>query len=157
MPDKPPATLRALDVEARTATIYPKEMATAVEGRAKRALGDRFGLDQFGVNLTTLAPGASSSHRHYHMVEDEFVYVIEGELVLEDDSGRHPLTAGMCAGFKAGVRNAHRLFNVSSKPATYLEIGTRSAVEDVTYPDVDMKAVKSDGKFHLSHKDGTPY
>jgi uncharacterized cupin superfamily protein len=146
MPDKPPTVLAAKDVTPRTATIYPAVFAPIVAGREKRALGDRFGLDQFGVNLTTLAPGASSAVRHYHMKEDEFVYVVEGEM-----------TAGMCAGFKAGVKNAHRLINTSSRPATYLEIGLRSADEDVTYPDVDMKAVKAAGKFTVTRKDGSGF
>jgi uncharacterized cupin superfamily protein len=157
MPDKPPTVLAAKDVTPRTATIYPAVFAPIVAGREKRALGDRFGLDQFGVNLTTLAPGASSAVRHYHMKEDEFVYVVEGEIELEDDNGRHKMTAGMCAGFKAGVKNAHRLINTSSRPATYLEIGLRSADEDVTYPDVDMKAVKAAGKFTVTRKDGSGF
>lgn len=156
MPDSFPATLRALDVEPRKGSNYPADLAKVVDGREKRILGDRFGLDQFGVNLTTMAPGASSALRHYHMKEDEFVYVVEGELVLQNDDGEHLLTAGMCAGFKAGIRNGHRLINKSPKPATYIEIGTRSHDEDVTYPDVDLKAVKTAGKYSFTRKDGRP-
>jgi uncharacterized cupin superfamily protein len=154
---KPSATLTATTVEARTGTVYPAEFAGAVAGREKRVLGDRFGLDQFGVNLTTLAPGAWSAHRHWHMQEDEFVYMLEGELVLVDDNGEHTLKPGDCAGFKAGNANGHHLVNKSSRPATYLEIGTRSASENVDYPDIDMKASKVDGRYILTRKDGTSF
>jgi uncharacterized cupin superfamily protein len=157
MPDKMPATLRALDVAARTSTVYPAELAHITRGRAKRALGDAFGLSQFGVNLTTLEPGASSALRHYHMHEDEFVFVIEGELTLIDDEGEHLLTPGMCAGFKAGVPNGHQLVNRSSKPAAYIEAGTRSDDEDVVYPDVNLKGSKRTGKYTFTRKDGSAY
>ena len=154
MPDRKPASLKALDIEPRRGSNYPPDLARKVAGRDKRALGDPFGLDQFGVNHTTLAPGSASAIRHYHRREDEFIYVLEGEITLHNDDGEHLLTAGMCAGFKAGERNAHRLVNKSSRPATYLEIGTRSAEEDVTYPDDDLKAVKTGGKYSFTRKDG---
>src|SRR5262245_3749259 len=96
-------------VQPRTGTIYPAEYAAALKGREKRALGDAFGLTQFGVNLTTLAPGCWSSHRHWHENEDEFIYVLAGEVVMIDDRGEHILTPGMCAGYKAGVSNGHHL------------------------------------------------
>ena len=89
--------IRALDVPARTTTIYPAPYAATVAGRAKRALGDLFGLSQFGVNLTVLAPGSSSAERHWHETEDEFVFILEGEAVLIDDQGEHVLGVGMCA------------------------------------------------------------
>jgi uncharacterized cupin superfamily protein len=149
--------IRALDVPARTSTIYPQPYAATVAGRAKRALGDLFGLSQFGVNLTVLAPGSASSERHWHESEDEFVYILEGEAILVDDAGEHLLTAGMCTGFKAGVPNAHKLVNRSTAPVTYLEIGTRSNGDRAHYPEADMAAVKVDGKFHLTRKDGTAY
>ena len=98
-----PATLDPKTVTPRTATVYPPEFAGAVKGREKRALGDFFGLTQYGVNLTTLAPGSWSAHRHWHENEDEFVFVVEGEITLIDDAGEHLLKPGMCAGFKAGV------------------------------------------------------
>jgi uncharacterized cupin superfamily protein len=120
-------------------------------------LGDRFGLTQFGVNLTTLAPGSWSAQRHWHEQEDEFVLVTEGELTLVDDAGEHVLGAGMCAGFKAGVANGHCLVNKSSRPATYVEIGTRSPEEVAHYPDVDMKGIKSAGKFAMTKKDGSGF
>ena len=123
MADAVLATLRAADVPARRATVYPPRYAGEVAGREKRALGDRFGLSQYGVNLTTLAPGAWSAHRHWHEKEDEFVYVVDGELTLIDDAGEHVLTPGMCAGFKAGLANGHHLVNKSGRPASYIEVG----------------------------------
>ena len=149
--------VRALDVPARTTTIYPAPYAATVAGRAKRALGDLFGLSQFGVNLTVLAPGTSSSERHWHETEDEFVFVLEGEVVLIDDQGEHVLGPGMCAGFKAGVPNGHKLVNRSPAPVTVLEVGTRSDSDRAHYPEADMQAVKQDGKFTITRKDGTPY
>lgn len=157
MADGKPAVLRAMDVAARTGTIYPPEFAGPLQGRAKRALGDPFGLSQFGVNLTTLAPGAASAERHWHRVEDEFIYVLDGEITLVDDDGEHVLTPGMCAGFKANVPNGHKLLNRTDTAATYLEVGTRSPEETATYPDVDMVGLKSDGKFRFTRKDGTPW
>ena len=155
MADMKPAAIRASDVAARTRTIYPPEFAPVVNGRSKRALGDQFGLTQYGVNFTVLAPGASSALRHWHAEEDEFVYVIEGDLVLIDDQGAHALTAGMCAGFKAGVANGHKLENRSGNNASYLEIGTRSPEETANYPDVDLVGIKTGGKFAFTRKDGT--
>lgn len=159
MADPKPAAIRAADVAPRTGTIYPKPYDMDLEGRAKRALGDVFGLSQFGVNLTVLAPGTASSQRHWHEKEDEFIYVLDGELTLVDDSGEQVLTAGMCAGFKAGVASGHQLVNRSSMPASVLEVGTRSDTEAAHYTDagVDMMAVKENGKFRILHKDGTPY
>jgi uncharacterized cupin superfamily protein len=148
---------RALDVPARTGTIYPQPYAAALEGRTKRALGDLFGLSQFGVNLTVLAPGTASAERHWHESEDEFVYVLEGELVLIDDEGEHVLSAGMCAGFKAGVANGHKLVNRSAQPAMVLEVGTRIEGDRAHYPEADMIAMKVDGKFRVTRKDGTAY
>ena len=152
-----PSKLDPKTITPRTGTIYPPEFAGPLKGREKRALGDVFGLTQYGVNLATLAPGSWSSQRHWHEKEDEFIFVIEGDITLIDDAGEHPLKPGMCAGFKAGVANGHHLVNKTKTLATYLEIGTRSANEVATYPDVDMKAVKTDGKFVLTRKDGTGF
>ena len=149
--------IRALDLPARTRTIYPPPYDAALAGRAKRALGDIFNLTQFGVNLTVLAPGSSSAHRHWHESEDEFVYVLEGEVTLVDDEGEHTLGAGMCVGFKAAVPNGHKLVNTSTVPAMYLEIGTRAEGDRAHYTDADMLAVKENGKYRLTRKDGTPY
>ncbi len=157
MPERPPVSLVAMDVEPRTATIYPAVFAPIVAGRAKRVLGDRFGLDQFGVNLTTLAPGASSSVRHYHMKEDEFVYVIDGEIELEDEhwppcSDRRNVR---------GVQGRREERPPACQPVVEARHLPRNrhalAEEDVTYPDVDMKAVKVTGKFHVTRKDGSAF
>jgi uncharacterized cupin superfamily protein len=144
-------------IEGRRGTIYPKAYAQGFEKRVKRALTGPMGLSQFGVNLTTLEPGAMSAHRHWHRAEDEAIYVLEGELVLIDDSGETVLTPGMAAGFPAGTANGHQLVNKSQKPATYLEIGTRAADEDATYPDIDLKLELRGGVPRFFHKDGTPY
>jgi uncharacterized cupin superfamily protein len=142
----------------RTGTIYPDRFKPAVEGREKRVLGDLGGLTQFGVNLTTLKPGAASALRHWHEVEDEFIFVVDGELVLVENDGETLLKAGDAAGFKAGVPNGHRLVNKSGRDAVYLEIGTRGATERAHYPDDDLGMVRgADGKFTLTHKSGEPY
>lgn len=144
-------------IAGRRGTNYPNEHAGGFEKRVKRALTGPLGLTQFGVNLTTLEPGAQSSHRHWHRAEDEAIYVLEGEITLIDDSGRTVLTAGMAAGFPAGEANGHHLVNTSAKPATYLEIGTRAESEDATYSDIDLRAEKRGTAFRYFHKDGTPY
>lgn len=151
-------SIRAEDVKPRLGTGYPPEFAEPCRTREKRALGDQFGLTQFGANLTTLPPGCSSSLRHWHKNEDEFVYVLEGEVTLIDDDGEHVLHPGMCAGFKAGVENGHHLVNRGDKTARYLEIGSRMADEDVVYSDVDMRGSRrSGGAYIQTRKDGTPY
>jgi uncharacterized cupin superfamily protein len=144
-------------VEGRRGSGYPEEFAHGIEGRIKRALTDAQGLTQFCDNLTTLEPGAMSSHRHWHVKEDECVYVLDGELVLVTDEGECVLRPGMAAGFPAGEANGHHLVNRSAAPATYLEIGTRSKDEDATYSDVDMRAKKRDGTFRFFTKAGEPY
>jgi uncharacterized cupin superfamily protein len=145
------------DLPARRGTIYPAPLDEGFEGRVKRSLTQALGLSQFGVNLTTLEPGAKSSHRHWHAHEDECIYVVSGEVTLILDDGAHRLTAGMVAGFPAGDTNAHHLVNLSAQPATYLEIGSRSDVESATYADVDLRAEKSGGVYRFLHKNGTPY
>ena len=155
MADGMPVMLAAISIEPRIGSNYPPELAAAVAGRAKRVLGDTFGLTLFGVNHVTLAPGAASSHRHWHEIEDEFVYVLEGQVTLRDDDGEHILTPGMCAGFKAGVAKGHCLLNKTEWPAIYLEIGTRSPDENTHYPDIDMRGVKTAGKFAFTRKDGS--
>ncbi|MDJ0894346.1 MAG: cupin domain-containing protein [Alphaproteobacteria bacterium] len=154
---KQPEPIRAADLPPRTSTIYPKEFAKACEGRAKRALGNPLGLTAFGVNLVELAPGAASALRHWHTHEDEFVYVLDGEITLVSDAGEQVLSPGMCAGFPAGVSDGHNLINRSGRPATYLEVGSRVAEDDAHYPDLDLQILKraQGGKF--TRKDGTPY
>jgi uncharacterized cupin superfamily protein len=156
MAEKPPTALNASDITPRVGSNYPPDLAKAVEKRAKRVLGDKFGLTQFGANHVTLEPGAWSSHRHWHEVEDEFVYVLTGTITLRSDEGETLLTPGMCAGFKAGVPNGHCLVNATAEAATYLEVGTRSPTETAHYSEVDMKAVKAGGKFSFTRRDGSP-
>jgi uncharacterized cupin superfamily protein len=156
MPDH--KSRRALDVEPRIATNYPRPLDERVRGRARRALGNLFGLDQFGVNFTELAPGSMSALRHWHTQEDEFVYVLSGELVLATDAGEEVLRAGDCIGFKAGVPDGHHLINRATTPATYLEIGSRRPdIDAVFYPDDDLE-LRPDGggRRRFVRKDGTP-
>ena len=136
-------------------SVYPTAFATRVEGRTKRKLGDVFGLMNFGVNLTTLAPGAMSALRHSHSIQDEFIYVLSGEATLITDAGETVLTAGMCAGFRAGTGDAHHLINRSGAVAVYLEVGSRSPDDLTTCSDIDMVSSAADGRF--THKDGSPY
>ena len=153
-----PVAAIAADVPSRTTrSIYPAPFAASFDGRDKKALGNFFGLSNFGVNLTRLAPGAASSLRHAHTRQDEFVYVLEGELVLYTDEGATTLSAGMCAGFRAGSGNAHRLVNASPRDALYLEVGDRSAGDEANYPDDDLVARLDAGAWRFFHKDGTPY
>ena len=141
----------------RRTTSYPAPLNEGFEGRFKRALTERLGLTQFGVNVTTLEPGAKSSHRHWHVKEDEFIFILDGELVLVTNEGEQTLRSGMAAGFPAGEGNAHHLVNRGGAPATYLEIGTRSQDDRAVYPDVDLKAEKIAGQFRFFHKNGDPY
>lgn len=152
-----PATIDEKDVPRKTTTGYPAPYKDKVNGRARAVLGDVFGLDQFGVNFVTLAPGAWSSFRHWHQTEDEFVYVIEGELTLADDDGDHMMHAGMCAGFKAGRANGHHLKNLSDAPVTYLEVGTRNKKDVSTYSDIDMVAFKETGQWKFTRRDGSDF
>jgi uncharacterized cupin superfamily protein len=149
---------RALDLPAKTGSMYPEPFRSRVLPREKRALGDAFGLTTIGVNLTILMPGKESSMRHWHEREDELVYVLEGEVVLITDDGEEVLGPGMVAGFKAGASNAHHMVNRSERPATYLEMSNRDAADWGYYPDVDMAYGKdSEGNTILVHKDGTPF
>ena len=153
---KPPA-LDPKTVEPRVGSSYPEPFAALCAAREKRALGDPLGLRNFGVNLVRLAPGAASAQRHWHSREDEFVYVLDGELVLVTDGGEQTLTAGMAAGFPANAPDGHQLINRSSVDATYLEVGDRREGDEVDYPDIDMQARWVDGGRRFVRKDGTPY
>lgn len=156
-PDLPPA-LRAVDVPARQRpSVYPEPYAARMAGREKRALGDAFGLQNFGVNLTRLAPGAVSALRHAHTRQDEFIYILAGHPTLETDAGRTPLQPGDCAGFRAGRGDAHRLVNDSADEVLYLEVGDRTPGDAASYPDDDLQAQHVDGGWRFLHKDGTPY
>ena len=141
----------------RRGTVCPAEYAIGFDGRAKRALTDKLGLTQFGVNVTTLEPGAKSSQRHWHAQEDEFVYVLSGAITLVTNDGETLMGPNMAAGFPRGDGNGHQLINKSNAPATYLEIGTRSPDDDVDYPDIDMKGVKRDGRYRFERKSGEPF
>lgn len=139
-----------LDLDAapvRTACAYPPPYDAHCKGRSKQAIGNLGALPQFGVNLTRLAPGAASAHKHWHKNEDELVYLLEGEAVLVEDDGDTVMRAGDVATFKAGVENGHMLVNRSDKDVVFLEIGTRADEEVSTYtdPDVDMQMVKARG------------
>lgn len=137
---------------------YPEPFASRMSGREKRPLGEVFGLTNFGVNHTRLAPGAISALRHAHTKQDEFVYILSGNAVLITDEGETALSPGMCAGFKAGSGNAHHLVNRTNRDVLYLEVGDRTAGDAASYPDDDLLAVLADdGKWRFRHKDGTPY
>ena len=150
---------KRIDLKALEAVIgssYPAPFDAACAQRQRLRLGDAAGLTDFGVNLLRLPPGAWSSQRHWHSAEDEFTYVLEGEVVLVTDSGEEILHAGDCAGFKAGVRDGHHLQNRSAQDAVLLEVGSRKTSEDEgEYPDIDMRFAK--GRAGYFRKDGTPY
>jgi uncharacterized cupin superfamily protein len=153
-----PLALVAADAPPRTRpSLYPEPFASRVKGRRKQPLGDLFGLANFGVNLTTLAPGAISALRHAHTRQDEFVYVVRGHPTLYTDEGPTRLAPGMCAGFKAGTGNGHHLVNESGEEVVYLEVGDRTPGDEAHYPDEDLKAVQVDGRYKFVHKDGSPY
>jgi uncharacterized cupin superfamily protein len=158
MTARPSPAITATDAAPRTTpSLYPEPFASMMQGRTKHPLGELFGLTHFGVNLTRLAPGAVSALRHAHSRQDEFIYVVSGHPTLYTDEGATELAPGMCAGFKAGSGNAHRLVNTTSEPAVYLEVGDRSAGDEVSYPDDDIAARVVDGRWKFFHKDGTPY
>ena len=155
---KRPVAIRAADVPPRAfRTNYPEPFASRMAGRDKRPLGDPFGLANFGVNITRLKPGGSSSIRHAHTKQDEFIYILEGSPTLVTDAGRTALHPGMCAGFKAGSGDAHCLVNETGANVVYLEIGDRTAGDAVDYPDDDLAVVTIDGQRRMAHKDGAPY
>lgn len=151
--------LAASDVPPRTKpSNYPEPFASRVAGRQRQALGDAFGLSNFGVNRTTLKPGAMSALRHWHAVQDEFIYVLSGNPTLVTDAGETVLQPGMCIGFRAGEPDGHHLVNLSEEDVVYLEVGDRSPGDSGSYPDDDLKAVlENDGKWRFLHKDGSPY
>lgn len=142
-------------VATRQGSGYPQPFDSACATRTRRRVGDAGGLRDFGVNLTTLPPGAWSSQRHWHSHEDEFVYVIEGELKLIENDGETVLRAGDCAAFPKGSGNGHHLVNESSAVAVYLEVGSRHPDDLTTCSDIDMMSANADGRF--VRKDGTPY
>jgi uncharacterized cupin superfamily protein len=136
---------------------YPEPFVARMAGREKHPLGDLFGLSNFGVNLTRLGPGAVSALRHAHTKQDEFVYILQGRPTLHTDEGHTVLAPGMCAGFKTGTGNGHRLINNTGEEVVYLEVGDRTPGDEVTYPDDDLRAQLVDGRWEFTHKNGTPY
>ncbi len=156
--DQSPLALLAAEVPVRTKpSVYPEPFASRMAGRHKRQLGEVFGLTNFGVNLTHIAPGAFSALRHAHTTQDEFVYILKGHPTLHTNAGRQQLSPGMCAGFKAGSGDAHRLVNETQEEVIYLEVGDRTPGDKVSYPDDDIQANLVDGKWQFVHKDGAPY
>lgn len=143
--------------ERRVPSLYPPPFAARMAGRVKQPLGTLFGLANFGVNRTRLAPGAMSALRHAHALQDEFIYILEGEPTLVTNTGRIRLGPGMCAGFKAGTGDAHHLINESDRDAVYLEVGDRTPQDSVVYPDDDLVAVAAGDGWVFTHKDGRPY
>ena len=155
---RPPIAVRADEVAPRTKpSNYPEPFASRMKGREKRQLGDVFGLSNFGVNLTRLAPGAVSALRHSHSKQDEFVYILSGHPTLRTDEGETPLAPGMCAGFKAGSGNAHQLANRTGETVVYLEVGDRTPGDEGAYPDDDIQAALRDGRWVFTRKDGSAY
>lgn len=153
-----PIAITATEAPAKAKrSNYPEPFASRMAGREKRPLGDLFGLGNFGVNLTRMAPGAMSALRHAHKRQDEFVYILEGHPTLHTNEGRTPLAPGMCSGFKAGTGNGHCLINETTADVLYLEVGDRTAGDAVDYPDEDLKALMVNGQWQFVHKDGTPY
>ena len=153
-----PVAVTAADVAPRSKpSVYPEPFASRMAGREKRQLGEVFGLTNFGVNLTRLAPNAVSALRHAHTRQDEFIYILQGRPTLHTDEGPQQLSPGMCAGFKAGTGNAHRLINETAEEVVYLEVGDRTPGDEGSYPDDDLKAVLVDGAWTFVRKDGMPY
>ena len=150
--------LAAASVAPLNRSGYPEPYRSRVLPREKRRLGDAFGLTRIGINQTTLPPGKESAMRHWHTHEDEFVYVLEGELVLRTGSGEQRLTAGMCAGFAAGVADGHQFINRSDRPAVYLEISNRDAGDEAHYPDpdVDLAFSPPHARGRFTRRDGSP-
>jgi uncharacterized cupin superfamily protein len=142
-------------VPARKGAPYPRPFDEPCAARTRRRPGDAGGLRDFGVNLMTLPPGGWSSQRHWHSHEDEFVYLLEGELALIEDGGETVLQAGDCATFPQGTGNGHHLVNKPTATAVYPEVGSRNPLDLTTCSDIDMKSANADGKF--VRKDGTPY
>jgi uncharacterized cupin superfamily protein len=141
----------------RRGSGYPEPYRSRMGDRVKHLLGEACGLTQFGVNLVTLGPGGQSALRHWHTREDEFVYVLEGEVVLVTDGGEQPLRAGDCAGYAAGRRDGHHFINRSGAPARYLEIGNRDPRDEPFYPDDDLAWVEDGNGGYYAHKDGRRY
>ena len=149
-----------LDLEkapVKTASVYPEPYAAQMKGRSSQRLGELAGLTEFGVNIVTLAPGAVASLRHWHLREDEFALVLDGELVLVEDEGETLMRPGECAAWKAGVANGHRFVNRSDQPARFLVVGNSAEDDICTYSDVDMKIHFSGANNRFTYHDGSDW
>ena len=144
-------------MEWKGGTGYPVLFQAGTRGRSRKRLGNVADLTQFGVNLCRLEPGSQTALRHWHENEDEFVFVLEGEVLLIEDDGETVMRPGDAAGFKAGIANGHHFVNRSSNPAILIEIGSRLPTERAHYPDDDLVATKTEKGFVFTAKDGTPY
>ena len=157
---KKPA-LDPMTLEPRTGSGYPEPYRSRVLPREKRALGDPLGLTKIGINLTTLLPGKESSMRHWHTREDEFIFVLSGEVVVKCDAGEQILGAGMCAGFPASADgktgDGHQLINRGSEPAVYLEVSNRDEADQAVYPDVDLHFHGANAAVRFTRKDGSEF
>ncbi|MFZ1661611.1 MAG: cupin domain-containing protein [Paracoccaceae bacterium] len=141
----------------KTGSIYPEPYASMVKGRSSLRLGDAGGLTQFGANMVMLEPGAMSSLRHWHLNEDEFVMVTEGECVMVQDEAEYVMRSGDCAAFPAGSTNGHHFINRTDKVAKFLVVGSRAPREVATYSDVDLQVEIANGKARFFYKDGTDW
>ena len=147
----------ATSVAESNFTSYPEPHRAINQNRYNRRLGDHAGLRNYGVNLTRIVPGGQSSHRHAHSRQDEFIFVLEGEVVLETNAGVQTLTPGMCAGFPGGTGDAHRFVNHSGLDVILLVVGDRTPGDEITYPDVDMHAtLGANGRYRFTTKSGNP-
>lgn len=141
----------------KTGSIYPEPYASMMQGRSSLRLGDAGGLTQFGANLVMLEPGALSSLRHWHLNEDEFVWIVEGECTLVQDSGEVVMRPGDCAAFPAGSTDGHHFVNRTDRPAKFLVVGSKAKREVATYSDVDLKVEMEGGKARFTYKDGSDF
>ncbi|GET43430.1 cupin domain-containing protein [Microseira wollei] len=145
------------NIPDRKSSNYPEQFKPLVAGRIKKRLGDAAGLKNFGVNLVKLEPGSCSALRHWHTNQDEFIYILSGEVTLVTNAGEQILHSGMAAGFPAGEADGHHLINRSNAVVEYLEVGDRTPNDVVTYPDNDLTAKDNSGVWVFAHKDGSPY
>lgn len=147
------------EVPIENSTDYPDEFKSIVAGRFRQRLGNFAGLTNFGVNLVKLTPGSGSALRHWHSSQDEFIYIVEGELTLITDAGEEILTPGMAAGFPKNEADGHHLVNRSNQDAVYLEVGDRTLDDTIYYPDEDLIAKPGDDgqSVVFIRKDGTSY
>ncbi|AMN44823.1 cupin domain-containing protein [Rhodoplanes sp. Z2-YC6860] len=145
------------NIPVDTINMYPDPFHQPIKGRERKRLGNAVGLSQFGVNLTTLKPGTWSSQRHWHRNEDEFIYVLQGEIVLREEHGETVLKPGDAAGWKANSGIGHCLINRTNKDAVYIEVGTRSTIDTVVYSDIDMRLERDKTGGRYLRKTSEPY